>query len=142
MTETDRTNLRDEVRIAYSTAAEMPQEKHRFPAFAEIPNDDDYDLGYSRHGLQAFLRFPRSRRKDCSATLILGTPMCTRPLTKSRPYEVRMEAWRISSTRNNCAHADAARASVGKTPLINGCQRSPRCRRFDAQKSGSEGSRE
>ena len=34
----DRTNLRDKVRIAYSAAAEMPQEKHAFPvgrAFAE-----------------------------------------------------------------------------------------------------------
>ena len=31
MTETDRTNLRDKVRIAYSTAAEIPQEKHAFP---------------------------------------------------------------------------------------------------------------
>ena len=38
MTATDRTNLRDKVRIAYSAAAEMPQEKHAFPvgrAFAE-----------------------------------------------------------------------------------------------------------
>jgi SAM-dependent methyltransferase len=38
MTETDRTNLRDKVRLAYSTAAEMPQEKHAFPVgrrFAE-----------------------------------------------------------------------------------------------------------
>src|ERR1039458_2808131 len=31
MTATDRTNLRDKVRIAYSTAAEIPQEKHAFP---------------------------------------------------------------------------------------------------------------
>ena len=38
MTANDRTNLRDKVRIAYSAAAEMPQEKHAFPvgrAFAE-----------------------------------------------------------------------------------------------------------
>jgi arsenite methyltransferase len=38
MTAIDRTNLRDKVRIAYSAAAEMPQEKHAFPvgrAFAE-----------------------------------------------------------------------------------------------------------
>jgi arsenite methyltransferase len=31
MTETDRSNLRDKVRIAYSTAAEMPNQKHAFP---------------------------------------------------------------------------------------------------------------
>jgi hypothetical protein len=31
MTETDRTNLRDKVQIAYSTAAEMPNAKHAFP---------------------------------------------------------------------------------------------------------------
>jgi len=38
MTATDRTDLRDKVRLAYSAAAEMPQEKHAFPvgrAFAE-----------------------------------------------------------------------------------------------------------
>jgi arsenite methyltransferase len=38
MTATDRTHLRDKVRIAYSAAAETPQEKHAFPvgrAFAE-----------------------------------------------------------------------------------------------------------
>ena len=38
MTATDRINLRDKVRIAYSAVAEMPQEKHAFPvgrAFAE-----------------------------------------------------------------------------------------------------------
>jgi SAM-dependent methyltransferase len=38
MTETDRTNLRDKVWTAYSTAAEKPQEEHAFPvgrAFAE-----------------------------------------------------------------------------------------------------------
>lgn len=31
MNENDRTNLRDKVRIAYSTAAEMPNQKHAFP---------------------------------------------------------------------------------------------------------------
>src|SRR5450631_266771 len=31
MTATDRTHLRHKVRIAYSAAAEMPQEKHAFP---------------------------------------------------------------------------------------------------------------
>lgn len=38
MTTTDRTDLRDKVRLAYSAAAELPQEKHAFPvgrAFAE-----------------------------------------------------------------------------------------------------------
>ncbi|HEV2402137.1 MAG TPA: methyltransferase domain-containing protein [Candidatus Sulfotelmatobacter sp.] len=38
MTAIDQTNLRDKVRIAYSAAAEMPQEKHAFPvgrAFAQ-----------------------------------------------------------------------------------------------------------
>lgn len=38
MTAVDRTSLRDKVRIAYSAAAEMPQQKHAFPvgrAFAE-----------------------------------------------------------------------------------------------------------
>jgi arsenite methyltransferase len=38
MTTTDRTDLRDRVRIAYSAAAETPQEKHAFPlgrVFAE-----------------------------------------------------------------------------------------------------------
>jgi len=38
MAETDRTNLRDKVRTAYSVAADRPQEKHAFPvgrAFAE-----------------------------------------------------------------------------------------------------------
>ena len=36
MTATDRTNLRDKVRIAYSAAAEMPQEKHAFPVGAHL----------------------------------------------------------------------------------------------------------
>ena len=43
MTAADRTKLRDKVRIAYSAAAEMPQDKHAFPvghAFAE-------SLGYA-----------------------------------------------------------------------------------------------
>jgi arsenite methyltransferase len=47
MTANDRTNLRDKVRIAYSAAAEMPQEKHAFPvgrAFAE-------SLGYPAESL-------------------------------------------------------------------------------------------
>jgi len=38
MTAADQTDLRDKVLIAYSAAAEMPQEKHAFPvgcAFAE-----------------------------------------------------------------------------------------------------------
>jgi len=36
MTRTDRTNLRDKVRTAYSAAAEVPQEKHAFPVGREI----------------------------------------------------------------------------------------------------------
>ena len=52
MTATDRTNLRDKVRIAYSAAAEMPQEKHAFPvgrAFAE-------SVGYPAELLDEFAR--------------------------------------------------------------------------------------
>ena len=36
MTAIDRTNLRDKVRIAYSAAAEMPQEKHAFSHHANL----------------------------------------------------------------------------------------------------------
>jgi arsenite methyltransferase len=42
MTETDRSNLRDKVRIAYSTAAEMPNQKHAFP----VGRGFAHSLGY------------------------------------------------------------------------------------------------
>ena len=69
MTATDRTNLRDKVRIAYSAAAEMPQEKHAFPvgrAFAEslgYPADLLDELPAVASDAQADpIRFPRPVR--------------------------------------------------------------------------------
>jgi hypothetical protein len=57
MTATDGANLRDKVRIAYSAAAEKPEEKHAFPVgrgFAESLGYPAFARPIARHRLGSF----------------------------------------------------------------------------------------